>query len=138
MRSLLLLTLFYSVVHGSAFAVGPTDPVLLSGLNVWSQNGAEAAISTWYANQPELAFQLKAKLLPVTKDLGSVIDSEVVAVQPISRRVTRYFVAVYFNRTPLWLCIDRYAADTTAYFLPLRFSTDPDRILPGYLTEFPL
>ena len=138
MRSSLILTLVCSIFRCTAVAAQPVDPALIDGLNAWYENGVEAALRTWYSNRPELAFELKEKMVPGTKDLGSVIDSEVVAVQPISRRVTRYFVAVYFTRTPLWLCIDRYASDTTAFYLPLRFSTDPDRILPGYLTEYRL
>ena len=138
MRSSLILTLVCSILRCAALAAQPVDPALIDGLNAWYENGVEAALRTWYSNRPDLAFELKEKLVPGTKDLGTVIDSEVVAVQPISTRVTRYFVAVYFTRTPLWLCIDRYASDTTAFYLPLRFSTDPDRILPGYLTEYRL
>ena len=114
------------------------DPVLINGLNPWIQNGGESGLNPWYFNRPALAFEMKEKLQPAIRDLGTVIDSEVIAIQPLSRRVTRFYVAVYFTHTPLWLCIERYANEETAFYLPLKFSTDPDRILPGYITEFQL
>ena len=138
MRSLFLLVFVSLVLRSSGSAAQSADPVLISGLKAWYENGAEAALNTWYSNWPERAAKMKEKLLPAVQDLGTVVDSEMIAIQPISNRVTRYYVAVYFTRTPLWLRIDRYANGTTAFYLPLRFSTDPDQILPGYLTEFQL
>jgi len=61
-----------------------------------------------------------------------------VAIQTVSKRVVRYYVAVYYSRSPLWLRIERYTGERSSFFLPLRFSVDPDRILPGYITEFQL
>jgi hypothetical protein len=138
MRSLSLLFVVCLILRISASAAEVADPALVNGLNAWSQNGVEAGLRTWYSNRPELEFEMKEKLLLATQDLGTVIDTEVVAIQRISTRVTRYYVAVYFTRTPLWLMVERYASDQTAFYLPLKFSTDPDRILPGYLTEFQL
>ncbi|HTO04846.1 MAG TPA: hypothetical protein VL069_14135 [Opitutus sp.] len=138
MRALLILVLACTIFRSPAFSAQSTDPVLINGLNAWIQNGVESGLNTWYSNRPALAFEMKEKLMPVVSELGSVIDSEVIAIQPLSRRVTRFYVAVYFTRTPLWLCIERYANEETAFYLPFKFSTDPDRILPGYITEFQL
>ena len=138
MRSPFLLVIVALVLCSSGSASQPADPVLIRGLKAWYENGAEAALHTWYSDSPELAAKMKERLLPAVQDLGTVLDSELIATHPISNRVTRYYFVVYFNRTPLWLQIERYANGTTAFYLPLRFSTDPDRILPRYLTEFQL
>ena len=138
MRSLSLLFVACLILRIPASAAEVADPALVNGLNAWFQNGVEAGLRTWYSNRPELEFEMKEKLQLATQDLGTVIDTEVVAIQRISNRVTRYYVAVYFTHTPLWLRVERYASDKTAFYLPLKFSTDPDRILPGYLTEFQL
>jgi hypothetical protein len=79
---------------------------------------------------------MRDKLFPVTRDLGDVIDSEVVNIQVISKRVTRYYVAVYYTRCPVWIRIERYSSRDKSFYLPLKFSLNPDDILPGYVTEF--
>lgn len=135
MRSLILLYACYLILRGAIFAA-EIDPVLRSGLTAWVENGAEAGLRTWYSDRPALMFETKEKLLSVVSALGTAIDSEVVAVQTISQRVTRYYVVIYFTQAPLWVRIERYANNVTAFYLPLKFSTDPDRILPGYITEF--
>ena len=135
MRSFFILTACFVILRGAVFAA-EIDPVLRTGLNTWVENGAEAGLRAWYSDRPAVAFETKEKLLSVVADLGTPIDSEVVAVQTISQRVTRYYVAIYFTQGPLWIRIERYANNVTAFYLPLKFSTDPDRILPGYITEF--
>lgn len=133
-RILLLVSLFISaaVTRG---AQAP-DPILAEGLQATLTNGLDAGLRTWYSNRTWLAQEMREKLTPVTRTLGDIIDTEIVAIQPISKRVTRYYVAIYFTRCPLWLRVERYANRETAFFLPLRFSTNPDEILPGYVTEF--
>ena len=138
MRFFVVLALACLIVPRAASAAQTPDPVLTIGLQAWIDNGVDAGLHTWYPDRPELALEMKEKLLPVIKDLGEVIDTEVVAIQPLSKRVTRYYIAVYFTRCPLWLRVERYASDKKAFYLPLKFSIDPDRILPGYLTEFQL
>lgn len=136
MRSLFALATVFLAALCPLKAAQPADPTLLKGLAAWVENGADAGLRTWYSDRPALAFQMKEKLLPAISDLGTAIDSEVVAIQPISQRVTRYYVVVYFTHAPLWMRVERYASDITAFYLPLKFSLDPDRILPGYITEF--
>ena len=136
MRFSLVFALFVFVAHSAMSAAPSPDKTLTLGLQAWLDNGVDAGLRTWFADRPELAFEMKNQLQPLIKELGDVIDTEVVAIQPISKRVTRYYVAVYFTRAPLWLRVERYASEKAAFYLPLRFSTDPDRILPGYLTEF--
>ncbi len=117
-------------------AAPSTDPVLLQGLRAFVANGPQACLAVWYPGQTELAAEAMSRITAATKNLGVAFDTEIVAIQPISRRVTRYYLAVYFNRRPLWIRIERYAGPDQARFLPLKLSLDPDDILPGYLTEF--
>jgi hypothetical protein len=136
MRSLLLsLVLIFASASAPAATATP-DPLLAEGLHAASSNGLEAGLRTWYSNRLWLAQEMKERLLPVTKHLGDIIDTEIVAVQAVSKRVTRYYVAIYFTRCPLWLRVERYASQDQAFYLPLRFSTNPDEVLPGYITEF--
>ena len=112
------------------------DPVLTNGLQAYLASGPEACLGIWYAGQPKLAAEMNAKLSSATKNLGFVIDTEVVAIQTISKRVTRYYVAINFARRPLWIRIERYMGNDKASYLPLKFSLEPDDFLPGYLTDF--
>lgn len=112
------------------------DPVLTQGLQSMMSNGVYAGLRVWFANRPAIGTEMYDRINPVIRPLGNLIDHEIVAVQPISTRVTRYYVALYFTRCPLWLRVERYANDEQAFYLPLRFSTNPDEILPGYVTQF--
>jgi len=136
MRPTLLVAALLLTVAPAAHAAPEPDPVLTKGLQAFVTNGLSVGLGIWYAGQPKLAAAMEAKLTPVTKDLGAVLDTEVVATQSISRRVTRYYVAVYFDRGPLWIQIERYTGRDRAFYLPLKFSPDADTILPGYLTDF--
>jgi len=118
-------------------AVPVNDPVLAKTLQICQTSGLETALLNLYADRPVLAAELKEKVSALTRGLGVVIDTEVVATHPIGKRLVRFYVAVYFVRRPLWLRIDRYAGRDDPVFLPPRYSLDPDEILPGYLTEYP-
>ena len=136
MRHLALLVAFALAALAPARAASAPDPTLTEGLRATVANGLEAGLRTWYANRLWLAQEMREKLTPATRDLGNIIDTELIAVQPVSKRVTRYYVAIYFTRCPLWLRVERYASQEQSFYLPLRFSTNPDEILPGFITEF--
>jgi hypothetical protein len=132
---LLLACLIFGALSPVRAASAP-DPVLVDALRASVANGLDAGLRTLYSNRAWLAQEMKEKLTPVTRTLGDIIDTEIVAVQPVSKRVTRYYVAIYFTRCPLWLRIERYANQEQAFYLPLRFSTNPDEIMPGFITDF--
>ena len=132
-----LVSLFALAVLTSALpAAQAPDPILVEGLQTFSTNGIEAGLRVWYSDRPELGAEMRELLFKSTRNLGSIIDTEIVAVQLVSKRVTRYYVAIYFTRCPLWLRVERYQNQDRAFYLPLRVSTNPDEILPGYITEF--
>lgn len=136
MRFFTVLVLFCLALAPVARAAVLPDRVLTNGLESAMTNGIDAMLGAWYSDRPWLAVEMKEKLFPATRNLGEIIDTEIVAVQPVSKRVTRYYVAIYFTRCPLWLRVERYANGTSSFYLPLRFSTNPDDIMPGYITEF--
>jgi hypothetical protein len=136
MRSIVALALIALLGAPLARAALPSDPVLSRGLQELVTNGLETGLGIWYAGQPKLAADMNAKVSAATKNLGYAYDTEIVAVQTISKRVTRYYVAVYFANRPLWMRIERYVGRDKTFYLPLQFSLDPDAILPGYLTDF--
>ncbi len=137
MRPLIVCVLLPLISAPAVRAAQDLDPMLANGLQACVTNGLQAGIYTWYADQPRLAAELDAKTAALTKSLGGVIDTEVVAVQTVSKRVTRYFVAIHFLQRPLWIRIDRYSSRDHTIYLPLKFSLDPDAILTGYLTDSP-
>ena len=136
MRTLALLIPMLVLIAPVAHAAQAPDPVLVTGLQTFVTNGVEAGLRVWYSDRPELGAEMRDQLFKATRTLGTIIDTEIVAVQPVSKRVTRYYVAIYFTRCPLWLRVERYQNADRAFYLPLRISTNPDEILPGYITEF--
>ena len=137
MRSTLLLVSVILTLAPALRATQTPDPVLTKGLQVYMINGLEACLWVWYADRPKLAAEMKDKVSAVTKDFGEVIDTEIVAIQPISKRIIRYYVGIYFARRPLWIRVERYTgSDNKAIYLPLKFSLEADDILPGYLIDF--
>ena len=136
MRSVIILVAAVLTLAPGLRAAQAPDPVLTNGLQAYVTSGPEACLGIWYAGQPKLAADMNAKISVATKNLGFVIDTEVVAIQTVSKRVTRYYVAVNFARRPLWIRIERYMGTDKATYLPLKFSLEADDILPGYLTDF--
>ena len=137
MRRYIVLAFVLLALVPAMRAAPPDDPVLVKGLQAYASNGLEACLWVWYADRPKLAAEIKDKLSAVTRDFGNVIDTEVVAVQPISRRVTRFYLGIYFTRRPLWIRLERYTgSDNKTFFLPLKFSLEADEILPGYIADF--
>lgn len=137
MRSTILLACVILALAPALRAAQTPDPVLTKGLQVYMTNGLEACLWVWYADRPKLAAEMKDKVAAVTKDFGEVIDTEIVAIQPISKRITRYYVGIYFARRPLWMRVERYTgSDNKPILLPLKFSLEADDILPGYLIDF--
>ena len=132
LRSLFVLAVLTSALP----AAQSPDPVLVEGLQTFATNGIEAGIRVWYSDRPELGAEMRELLFKSSRNLGAIIDTEIVAVQLVSKRVTRYYVAIYFTRCPLWLRVERYQNQDRAFYLPLRVSANPDEILPGYITEF--
>lgn len=139
MRSLLVavVLLGFALPRLAADAAPSTpDPTLTVGLQTCVSNGVDSGVRQWYADRPVVGAEMTARVLAASRNLGPIIDTEVVAIQRISKRVTRYYVALYFTRSPLWIRIERYQNNDKGFFLPLKCSVDPDDILPGYVTEF--
>src|SRR5258706_10884247 len=124
MRALLALFFLLVLLTPTMSAAQAPDPVLVEGLQNFASNGIEAGLRTWYSDRPELAAEMRELLLKATRNLGTIIDTEIVAVQSVSKRVTRYYVAIYFTRCPLWLRVDRYQNGKRPLYLPLRTSTN--------------
>ena len=137
-RTLLLVSLVFTLTPALRPAQA-VDPVLANGLQTAVSNGLEACLEIWYAGRPghpEMNVQMNAKICADTKSLGEIFDTEVVSVQTISKRVTRYYVAIYFARRPLWIRIERYTVRDRSFYLPFKYSFEADEILPGVLTDF--
>lgn len=113
------------------------DLTLNNTLTQFVTNGLESGLRTLYgADHAGLAMEMYEKIFPAVRNLGDIIDTEIVVTQPVSKRVTRFYVAIYYTRRPLWVRIERYQNADRAFYLPLKFSLNSDDILPGYITEF--
>lgn len=134
MRSAFLLLLALGLGLPSVRAAGSTDADLYAGLQAMTTNGVHAGLRLWYPDAPAAITRVEGKIEETTRDLGGVVGTEVVAVRTISGQVQRYYVAIYYERAPLWVRIDRYTVGPKTISLPLEFSLKPDEILPESLT----
>jgi hypothetical protein len=116
-------------------AVAP-DATLTGALNTFVSNGLEAGLRQLYSDRAGLAVEMRDEMAALTKNLGDIIDTEFVAAQPVSKRVTRFYIAIYYTRRPVWVRVERYENRDRSFYLPLKFSLSSDDILPGYITEF--
>lgn len=135
------ILILIAALSGPALRAAPSaDPVLTRGLQLAISSGLESCLETWYAGppgHPEIHPAFNARIVAETKSLGDIFDAEVLSVQSISKRVTRYYVAIYFARRPVWISIERYASRDQSFYLPLKYSMEADDILPAAMTEFP-
>lgn len=137
-RSFAFLALLGSLLCGATAlrAAQTPDSTLTLGIQTCVNNGLESGMRVWYADQPKLGTEMVEKITQASAALGGLIDAELVTIQPVSKRVTRYYVALYFARSPLWVRIERYESRDKVYYFPLKCSTQSDEILPGYVTQF--
>lgn len=96
------------LLSGSVLRSQPLEPALLKGLELCLTNGIETGVRAWYADRSEVGAEMSAKVERESAKVGGLIDTEVVATQVISRRVTRYFVALYHTQGTVWIRVDRY------------------------------
>ncbi len=138
MRSLPFFAALIALMAGTPAvqAAQTPDPIVLQGLQMCVSNGIESGIRVWYADQPKLGTEMVESIKQATANLGQLVDTELVAIQPVSKRVTRYYVALYFARSPLWVRIERYESRDKIFYFPLKYSIQSDDILPGYITQF--
>lgn len=137
-RSFAFLAVLGSLIFGAtaAQAAQTPDSTLTLGIQTCIDNGLESGIRVWYSDQPKLGTEMLEKINSAAANLGALVDAELVTIQPVSKRVTRYYLALYFARSPLWVRIERYESRDKTYFFPLKCSTQSDDILPGYVTQF--
>jgi len=133
---LVSLGLVFAAFTAPLRAAAAPDAALTQGLQTCVSNGIDAGVRLWYTDRQDLGAEMSNRVLAASAKLGPIVDSEIVATQTISKRVTRYYLALYFTQGPLWLRLERYESRDKAFYLPLRCSTNPDDILPGYVTDF--
>jgi hypothetical protein len=138
MRSIAFLALLGSLIFGTTTtrAAQTPDSTLTLGIQTCISNGLESGLRVWYADQPKLGTEMVERINQASAGLGALIDAELVTIQPVSKRVSRYYIALYFARSPLWVRIERYESRDKAYYFPLKCSVQSDDILPGYVTQF--
>lgn len=130
-RSWFWLVLVFVTLAPAALTAVETDTVLLSGLRACDVNDLRTCIRTWYAHDPKLNEQVQNQLEKVSAGLGDILGTEIVSARDLSKRVRRYYIAVYFDKHPLWLRVDRYNTNGVVQItLPLKYSLAAGEILP--------
>lgn len=129
---LFLFALFIAPLP-SAVAMGSSDATLDAGLKACEVNGIRPCLRIWYPDHPDWVNRFDDGIRDKTRGLGDIIGTEVVTSQPLSSRVVRYYIVIYYEQAPLWLRIDRYTVGIKLRYLPLNFSLQPEDILPADL-----
>jgi hypothetical protein len=96
--------------------------------------GISAFAKTLYPDDLAALKNADASLSILTKGLGANFGGEVVLTVDFSSRVKRCYCVLYFERRPLWICVDFYSINGRSFFLPLKASITPEDVLPASLT----
>lgn len=135
---LLAVSLLSFCLTASAFAQGSIPPLVTQGLQVFQENGAQAALAIWLKGSPvekntDAQKQVLAMFGQIERSYGKMIGSEPLRVVPVSHSVMRVYVILKFERGPLYAAFDCYKA-TEEWVIPtMDFNVKPAAIIPASL-----
>ncbi len=98
-------------------------------------NGAGPFARALFVSNPTAAQQLETQLGPLVSNGGGYIGYDVLSRKPLTSRIDRYIVAIYYEKYPVFLRIDSYRSSEGRLFLPAIVSLDADKILPAETLE---
>jgi hypothetical protein len=128
-KYLLVLGLLYATSCFAATSDGLD--VFRAGLQAFQTNGPDALLNTWYtADEQERLIGLRKRLIAMTDNLGTVVDTEVFAPKELGRHVQRLYGVIYFQKRPIWLRAEYYTIEGRGGFIALDFSKEASEILP--------
>ena len=129
MKKLTIVFLLFTVSRGWA-----ADGVAMfqSGLKAFQESGPDALMSTWYSSRDDVdkVAAIRAKLTTMTRNLGSVMDTEIFAPCLLGKNVQRLYGVIYFDKRPLWIRADFYSINGHGGFISIDCSLSHDEIFP--------
>ena len=126
----ILFILISVLCVGRCFAADGVS-LFQSGLQAFQSNGADALLSTWYADDDaDKVARIGERLMKATRNLGPVVDTQVFAPHSLGRHVQKLYGVIYFQKRPLWLRAEYYEISGKGGFISQEFSLVPDDILP--------
>ena len=108
--------------------------IVRAGLDSMKTAGLEAGVRTWLRGSPidesGAAERVATGLAPVTQKYGAYVDYEILAVVPLGEKERRVYLALHYDRGPLYLWIDCYHA-ASGWIIPAFLANpQPQQILP--------
>ncbi|MFA6287026.1 MAG: hypothetical protein WC661_06525 [Opitutaceae bacterium] len=114
----------------------PVPEIINQGFNAYAQTGLSAALQVWLQNSLlDRATLLKTELAALKQadtTYGLFESGEVMRQVAITPRVTRVYLVLYFERSPLWAYFDLYKTrNGNQVISDIFFNTKVQVILPA-------
>lgn len=141
-----LLGIALLVIAAPVRAAGADEdlpPVVLSGFEAYTRDGAEAAMRAWVAGGPlesdEFVSAQAGGLRRIENFYGKYQGYEPIRVQAISPRLKVAYVSMYFEKGPAFCYLLCFLTPSGAWVVSdFDGSTTPRRILPEFGAAVPM
>ena len=125
-----LLAALLTLLASSIVARGD-EPDFKFALDQLSANGSLPFTKKLFAHDLALAQKAASDLdRLISRDLGILLDHEVIARTPITTRLSRVTIALHFENGPLFMSIDAYQSAQRSLYLRPRFSRELADLMP--------
>ena len=115
----------------SSFTAHGEEPDLKFALDQLSANGSLPFTKKLFDHDLTLAQKAAVDLdRSIGRDLGILLDHEIIARTPITTRLNRFTIALHFENGPLFMSIDAYQSTQRQLYLRPRFSREITDLLP--------
>ena len=139
MRALtsLRVALFLTAAVGAA-QTPELPPVVRAGLEAYKHQGAAAAFHTWLLGSPIPEAQIlstKAAFDQMEIGYGHMVGYDVLRVLPLGPHVSRTYVAMLYEKGPVYIFFDCYRGADRWTMTAFYFHTRPDSVLPRSMLD---
>lgn len=124
----LVLVLLLAVVMRLNAQTGEVD--LNFAFSQMKANGLTPFAKLLYSGDQKNSQLLVDQLGPLVQPAGEFIGFELLSRRPLTKRVERLLIAIYFDNFPVYMRIDYYENTKGRICLPAKFSKDAAEILP--------
>ncbi|MGH9587535.1 MAG: hypothetical protein ACRD3F_11325 [Acidobacteriaceae bacterium] len=113
---------------------GAVPDVVLAGLQAYKNGGAQAAVQAWIKGGPldgsaDASSDVRA-LDQIQQAYGGYRSCDVIHAGDLTRRIRVIYLAMYFERGPLFAKFVVYRTGATWVLTSFKFNSDADAILP--------
>ncbi len=124
--SLILILGFAFVGHAQQ-----TDSELDFAFSQLKTNGPVPFSTALFDTNGGAARHLQSQLTPLVANAGDYIGYEVVSRKPLTSRIDRIVLAIYYQRCAVFMRIDSYQSASSRRFLSAFATDDADKVLPA-------